>query len=225
MKTRADTKSEKAEAIENSKGGEVNAVTEVKEESAAAPVSAPTEEKVAVEKADGDNKTTSAGTDADKCKTDVPKTETSEPKTEDRIMDGTARKVVVHNVLKFLRPNEAKQLVASWLEGKEHLGIVIEKFKKPPMDNWIRVVLEKESMVEPFLNVINTGVRRTRTVGRGPWSIGRARDSMPRRRIITNTTIEMAGEAGRGRVATETTVMDLPKSAAMVVISSLPKRS
>ena len=72
-------------------------------------------------------------------------------------MDGTARKVVVHNVLKFLRPNEAKQLVASWLEGKEHLGIVIEKFKKPPMDNWIRVVLEKESMVEPFLNVINTG--------------------------------------------------------------------
>ena len=140
-------------------------------------------------------------------------------------MDGTARKVVVHNVLKFLRPNEAKQLVASWLEGKEHLGIVIEKFKKPPMDNWIRVVLEKESMVEPFLNVINTGVRRTRTVGRGPWSIGRARDSMPRRRIITNTTIEMAGEVGRGRVATETTVMDLPKSAAMVVISSLPKRS
>ncbi|KAL7452099.1 hypothetical protein ACHAWC_008236 [Mediolabrus comicus] len=83
--------------------------------------------------------------------------EEEESTTTFRHWDQTNQKVVVHNVLKFLRPKEVTKLTKEWLSGKEHLNINIIKTKKPPKDNWIKVTLEKESMVEPFIQLINTG--------------------------------------------------------------------
>lgn len=73
----------------------------------------------------------------------------------DRQWDHTSRKVVVHNVLKFLRAKELEKLTSSWLLGHEHLGIKITKVKKPPRDNWVKVTLETDAMVDPFIKLIN----------------------------------------------------------------------
>ena len=75
----------------------------------------------------------------------------------DRHWDQTNQKVVVRNVLKFLRAKEVTKLTTEWLKGKEHLNIKIIKTKKPPKDNWIKITLEDESMVDPFIQLINTG--------------------------------------------------------------------
>mmetsp|Transcript_17820 Transcript_17820/g.37134 ORF Transcript_17820/g.37134 Transcript_17820/m.37134 type:complete len:773 (-) Transcript_17820:352-2670(-) len=69
--------------------------------------------------------------------------------------DNTSKKVVVHNVLKFLRAKELEKLVSSWLDGHDDLNIKIVKVKKPPRDNWVKVTLESEEMVEPFIKLIN----------------------------------------------------------------------
>jgi tRNA (uracil-5-)-methyltransferase len=76
---------------------------------------------------------------------------------EERHWDQTYKKVVVHNVLKFLRPKEVAKLTKEWLKNNDRLNIKIIKTKKPPKDNWIKVTLEEESMVEPFIQLINTG--------------------------------------------------------------------
>ena len=100
--------------------------------------------------------------------------------------DTTSRKVVIHNVLKYIRTKEITKLANSWLSnipphiteqlsllsssssnnnnnnstggGGEEQGnmIVIEKIKKPPKDNWIKVTLKEEYMVDPFIELINT---------------------------------------------------------------------
>jgi tRNA (uracil-5-)-methyltransferase len=82
---------------------------------------------------------------------------TKEEEDVDRHWDQTSKKVVVHNVLKFLRPKEVTKLTNEWLKNKEHLNIKIIKTKKPPKDNWIKVTLEDETMVDPFIQLINTG--------------------------------------------------------------------
>ena len=71
-----------------------------------------------------------------------------------RHWDATSRKVVIHNVLKFIRPNELSKLTASWTA---NTNFVITKTKKPPKDNWIKVTLEKDEMVNDFITLINTG--------------------------------------------------------------------
>lgn len=97
--------------------------------------------------------------------------------------DTTSRKVVIHNVLKYIRTKEITKLTNSWLSnipphiteqlsllssssnnnnstdggGEEQRNkIVIEKIKKPPKDNWIKVTLKEEYMVDPFIELINT---------------------------------------------------------------------
>ena len=82
---------------------------------------------------------------------------TTDNNNNERHWDQTNKKVVVRNVLKFLRPKEVTKLTTDWLKGKEHLNIKIIKVKKPPKDNWIKVTLEHESMVDPFIQLINTG--------------------------------------------------------------------
>mmetsp|Transcript_30833 Transcript_30833/g.62153 ORF Transcript_30833/g.62153 Transcript_30833/m.62153 type:complete len:748 (+) Transcript_30833:59-2302(+) len=84
-------------------------------------------------------------------------TTTTTTDNNERHWDQTNKKVVVRNVLKFLRPKEVTKLTTEWLKGKEHLNIKIIKTKKPPKDNWIKVTLEDESMVDPFIQLINTG--------------------------------------------------------------------
>ena len=102
--------------------------------------------------------------------------------------DTTSRKVVIHNVLKYIRTKEITKLTNSWLanvpphitaqlslsssnnnnssttngggegegEGESNHKIIIEKVKKPPKDNWMKVTLKEEYMVDPFIQLINT---------------------------------------------------------------------
>ena len=70
--------------------------------------------------------------------------------------DQTSRKVVVRNVLKYIRAKEISKLTKEWLKGHEDT-IQIVKTKKPPKDNWIKVTLAEDSMVEPFIDLINKG--------------------------------------------------------------------
>jgi hypothetical protein len=72
----------------------------------------------------------------------------------DKHWDQTSKKVVVHNVLKFIRPNEISKLTSSWTKDTD---IVIVKTKKPPKENWIKVTLETEDMVDQFIKLINEG--------------------------------------------------------------------
>lgn len=71
-------------------------------------------------------------------------------------LDTTSQKVVVHNVLKFLRAKEIAKLTAQWLKGHE-ATLRIVRTKKPPRDNWVKVTLENEAMVGPFIALINAG--------------------------------------------------------------------
>ena len=75
--------------------------------------------------------------------------------TNDRHWDQTNKKVVVRNVLKFLRPKEVTKLTTEWLQNNTAIKII--KVKKPPKDNWIKITLQEESMVEPFIQLINCG--------------------------------------------------------------------
>jgi hypothetical protein len=72
----------------------------------------------------------------------------------DKHWDQTSKKVVVHNVLKFIRPNEISKLTSAWTKDTD---IVITKTKKPPKENWIKVTLETEDMVDKFIKLINEG--------------------------------------------------------------------
>jgi hypothetical protein len=86
-------------------------------------------------------------------------TSTAAPSTNEpeRHWDNTHKKVVVHNVLKYIRAKEVEKLTSSWLKGHESLGIVVTKSKKPPKENWAKLTLQEESMVEPFIKLINEG--------------------------------------------------------------------
>ena len=69
-------------------------------------------------------------------------------------LDFTNRKVIVRNVLKFVRPKAMQASIDSWIEGTD---LKVCKTKKPPKSNWIVLTFEKEEMVEPFLKIINEG--------------------------------------------------------------------
>jgi tRNA (uracil-5-)-methyltransferase len=71
--------------------------------------------------------------------------------------DHANRRVIVHNVLRYLKEKQIDALVSSWLAGHEDGNIIVAKAKKPPRDNWLKVTLAHESMVRPFIAIINTG--------------------------------------------------------------------
>jgi tRNA (uracil-5-)-methyltransferase len=89
--------------------------------------------------------------------------------TDDRLVDNhhqqhqlaydhTNRRVIVHNVLRYLKEKQIDTLVSSWLVGHETAAnIIVVKAKKPPKDNWLKVTLAHENMVQPFITLINTG--------------------------------------------------------------------
>ena len=72
----------------------------------------------------------------------------------ERQWDQTYKKVVVHNVLKFIRASELNKVTSSWTANTD---IVISKTKKPPKENWIKVTLAEEWMVDKFIALINEG--------------------------------------------------------------------
>ena len=73
-------------------------------------------------------------------------------------LDTTPRKVVVHNVLKFLNSKQVDAIVQSWLDDAakpDGFRLVIDRYKKPPRNGWINVTVAEDCMVEPFINLIN----------------------------------------------------------------------
>ena len=82
-------------------------------------------------------------------------------------LDSTPRKIVVHNVLKFMNKKQIDALVKSWLDDAAKPGgfvLVIDRYKKPPRNGWINVTVAKDCMVEPFINLIN-GTEKTNKRG------------------------------------------------------------
>jgi tRNA (uracil-5-)-methyltransferase len=82
-------------------------------------------------------------------------------------LDSTPRKVVVHNVLKFLNNKQIDKIVKSWLDDAAKPGgfhLVIDRYKKPPSNGWINVTVADNCMVEPFINLIN-GTKRVNKRG------------------------------------------------------------
>jgi hypothetical protein len=73
-----------------------------------------------------------------------------------RPFDHTNRRVVIHNVIKHMRPKEVEQMVLSWKSALLEANIKIAKFKKP-MAPFLNVTLESESMVPVFLQILNSG--------------------------------------------------------------------
>ena len=96
--------------------------------------------------------------------------------------DHTSRKVVVHNVLKYIRHKELQKMVSSWLAGHEDKNIVIVGTKKPPRDNWVKLTFEHENMVNPFIDIINTGGENGAALsnGRGRSLFAKRADEMHR---------------------------------------------
>ena len=82
-------------------------------------------------------------------------------------LDTTPRKVVVHNVLKFLNNKQINKIVKSWLDDAAKPGgfnLVIDRYKKPPSNGWINVTVAEDCMVEPFIKLIN-GTKRVNKRG------------------------------------------------------------
>ena len=71
-------------------------------------------------------------------------------------MDQIRSKVVVHNIKKYMKPKNVDKMVSSWISGHEST-IKVVKSKKPPKDNWIKLTLEDESMVDKLIELINKG--------------------------------------------------------------------
>lgn len=71
------------------------------------------------------------------------------------IIDRTPNKVVVHNVLKFQRKkDEIDEDIKSWLShANPPNSIKVFTFKKVPKQSFIKLTLEEEKMVEPFLQL------------------------------------------------------------------------
>lgn len=73
-------------------------------------------------------------------------------------LDTTPRKIVVHNVLKFLNNKQLDAIVKTWLDDAKKEGgfhLVIERYKKPPRNGWINVTVAEDCMVDPFIKLIN----------------------------------------------------------------------
>ena len=71
--------------------------------------------------------------------------------------DHTSRKVVIHNMLKYIRPKEITKLTTQWLSNIPPSEISIVKTKKPPKDSWMKVTLQTEEMVPKFIKLVNEG--------------------------------------------------------------------
>merc|ERR1719232_1248918 len=94
---------------------------------------------------------------------------TANEKEKDAIVfDRTSCKVMVYNVLKFNRGNELELMIENWLShvppNQEKKNRVVNS-KKPPQQNWVKITLEAEDMVEPFIDLINKNKFKNRNGG------------------------------------------------------------
>jgi hypothetical protein len=73
--------------------------------------------------------------------------------------DHSNRKVIVHNIMKFIDTKRMKKLVYEWFKQMKdknpNLTIDFEKLRKPPKDAWVVITMKDEAMCQPFVNFIN----------------------------------------------------------------------
>jgi len=98
---------------------------------------------------------------------------------DENVIDRSSCKVVVYNILKFNRENELDSMIEEWLShgDPKDVKIRVVKKKKPPRCTWVRLTLESEEMVEPFVNLINNHEFKNRKgcLIRASASLGRKR--------------------------------------------------
>jgi hypothetical protein len=89
---------------------------------------------------------------------------TAASRTNLRPWDFSNRKVTVQGVDKFHDVKTATKMVQKWLEIKPEAQIqfTIDKIKKPPKSTWMTITLQSESMVQPFIDYINSNSIRNR---------------------------------------------------------------
>ena len=78
-----------------------------------------------------------------------------------------SRRVILHNIYKWSKPKDIDKLIQSILQSipdnhdnnhdNRNHSIQVEKFKKPPKDNWVAITLEKDEMAEQFIKAVNNG--------------------------------------------------------------------
>lgn len=110
-----------------------------------------TDASISTEKPSENNATTNATSNTDKTNS----SNTSVTADAADPFDKTSRKVIVYNVLKYIKNVELPSLVQTWIA--DHPNLAIEKQKKPPQSNWVQVTLKTEDMVTPFLELMNSG--------------------------------------------------------------------
>jgi hypothetical protein len=90
---------------------------------------------------------------------EVKEPESSEKNTVERHWDFSNRKVIVHNVMKFMKNKETTKMVASWMEALQEKypdkAIDFEKFRKPPQDSFVVITMKEESMCPLLIQYIN----------------------------------------------------------------------
>ena len=88
--------------------------------------------------------------------------------------DHTDRKVVIHNMFKFLDNRKGKKLAEQWAKdatatiqasSTTTLPIAIHKVRKPPSDTFMVVTLMNSNMVTPFIEYINNNKHVTNKRG------------------------------------------------------------
>jgi tRNA (uracil-5-)-methyltransferase len=93
------------------------------------------------------------------CTTETKEVLVKPAETEAPSWDNTNRKIVVHNVMKFMNPKHVERLSQSLLEGlqQDFPEATFAKVKKPPKDNWVQITLHKDEWVQPLIDQINSG--------------------------------------------------------------------
>ena len=77
----------------------------------------------------------------------------------ERSWDFSNRKVIVHNVMKFMKSKETTKMVSQWMtairEQFPGTAMEYEKIKKPPQDTFVVVTLKEESMCQVLIDYIH----------------------------------------------------------------------
>ena len=69
-----------------------------------------------------------------------------------------SRRVIIHNIYKYSRPNDIDRLLESVQKSLSNPeGIKILKSKKPPNQDWVAVTMESDEMAQMFVEGVNNG--------------------------------------------------------------------
>jgi hypothetical protein len=89
----------------------------------------------------------------------VKEIDSSEKNTVERHWDFSNRKVIVHNVMKFMKNKETTKMVTSWMKAIQEKypdkTIDFEKFRKPPQDSFVVITMKEEAMCPLLIEYIN----------------------------------------------------------------------